>query len=89
MLEYIIAGSVYVVSILVLLFLDYKVKKAITVQDILIAITPLVSTIALLLGIVSLIRNWYKENKNKVIIANKNKPKTAKKVTPVIPVPNK
>lgn len=98
MLEYIIAASVYFGSVIILLYLDYKVKKAITVQDLLIAFTPLISTIALILGVIALIRDWYTKNKNKVLFANKPKPKKKKVVPPkpsqlaetvVIPAPKK
>lgn len=90
MFEYIIITAlVYIGSAAVLLLLDYTVKKAITVQDILVAVTPLISTIALVMGIITLVLNWYKNNKNKVIINNKKKPNQKKKVTPVIPKPSK
>lgn len=72
--------SSYLLSALIILFLDYIFKKAITIQDIFIAFIPVINSVALIFGIGKLLSIWYKQNKNKVIL--QRKPRVKKKKVP-------
>lgn len=91
----IIGFSVYIVSTILFLGMTYWVNKFITIQALFVGSTPIVNTFSLVMGLITMFLEWYKENKAKVLVDGRNskqpKPipvqkKTPKKTT-LIPTP--
>ncbi len=78
-------ASVYFIPMFLFLLLSYFFLKKITVNSIVVSAIPLVNLYSTIRGTGQLIKKWYNENKNVVLL--NNKPGKAKKRT--VPKPKK
>lgn len=86
-------ATVYILSSLLFLITTYMFNRYITIQALFISFVPVLNTLSLVLGLITAFREWYNENKAKVLFdgrnttAQKPKPKSLKLKVPQIPTP--